>query len=241
MLNISRYWTANLLFKTLIICTFLWWLGGKEWAWQCRSCGFNPWVGKIPWRWKWQATPVFLPGKSQGQWLQSMGSQKSDTTYWLNTNNKQAIMRVLLSACLPVPNISLRTILVSLVGERVSCLNVCFLDWVVKHASICYYQVVFPPLSCPCPLPMHLFLFSQHFLYLFSFLLSSPAPHPPIWVSSYLFVWDLYIFRQYSFYSNLLKRYFLILLFECCSGYILDAFSTSFTVGFVEWKFLIFM
>ena len=25
-----------------------------------------PWVGKIPWRRKWQHTPVFLPGKSHG-------------------------------------------------------------------------------------------------------------------------------------------------------------------------------
>ena len=30
--------------------------------------GFNPWVGKIPWRRKWQPAPVFLPGKSHGQW-----------------------------------------------------------------------------------------------------------------------------------------------------------------------------
>ena len=29
--------------------------------------GFNPWVGKILWRRKWQPTPVFLPGKSHGQ------------------------------------------------------------------------------------------------------------------------------------------------------------------------------
>ena len=29
---------------------------------------FDSWVGKIPWRRKWQPTPVFLPGKSQGQW-----------------------------------------------------------------------------------------------------------------------------------------------------------------------------
>ena len=28
---------------------------------------FDSWVGKIPWRRKWQATPVFLPGKSHGQ------------------------------------------------------------------------------------------------------------------------------------------------------------------------------
>ena len=34
---------------------------------QCRRSGFNPWVGKIPWRRKWQPTPVFLPGKSHGQ------------------------------------------------------------------------------------------------------------------------------------------------------------------------------
>ena len=29
--------------------------------------GFYPWVWKIPWRRKWQPTPVFLPGKSYGQ------------------------------------------------------------------------------------------------------------------------------------------------------------------------------
>ena len=28
---------------------------------------FSPWVRKIPWRRKWQPTPVFLYGKSQGQ------------------------------------------------------------------------------------------------------------------------------------------------------------------------------
>ena len=29
--------------------------------------GFHPWVRKIPWRRKWQPTPVFFPGKSHGQ------------------------------------------------------------------------------------------------------------------------------------------------------------------------------
>ena len=28
---------------------------------------FNPWIAKMPWRRKWQPTPVFLPGKSHGQ------------------------------------------------------------------------------------------------------------------------------------------------------------------------------
>ena len=34
------------------------------------------WVGKIPWRRKWQPTPVFLPGKAQQRSLQSMGLRR---------------------------------------------------------------------------------------------------------------------------------------------------------------------
>ena len=40
---------------------------------------FEPWVRKIPWRGKWQPTPIFLPGKSctgGPGGLQSMGSQR---------------------------------------------------------------------------------------------------------------------------------------------------------------------
>ena len=43
---------------------------GKEPACQYRRCkrrGFDPWVGKIPWKRTWQPTPVFLPGESHGQ------------------------------------------------------------------------------------------------------------------------------------------------------------------------------
>ena len=43
---------------------------GKESTCQCRRQkrqGFDSWVGKIPWRRKWQSTPVFLPGKFSGQ------------------------------------------------------------------------------------------------------------------------------------------------------------------------------
>ena len=43
------------------------WLSGKESTCQCRRPGFCLWVGQIPWRRKWQPTPVFLPGKSHGQ------------------------------------------------------------------------------------------------------------------------------------------------------------------------------
>ena len=46
--------------------------------------GFDPWVEKIPWKRKWQPTPVFLPGKSLG-WRRLLGysprvRKESDTT-----------------------------------------------------------------------------------------------------------------------------------------------------------------
>ena len=50
-----------------------WSVGGtvvKKSTCQCRRHrrhGLDPWVGKIPWRRKWQPTPAFLPGKSHGQ------------------------------------------------------------------------------------------------------------------------------------------------------------------------------
>ena len=34
---------------------------------QCGRPGFDPWVGKIPWRSTCQPTPVFLPGEFPGQ------------------------------------------------------------------------------------------------------------------------------------------------------------------------------
>ena len=35
-----------------------WWLSGKESTCQCRRHRFDPWVRKVPWRRKWQLTPV---------------------------------------------------------------------------------------------------------------------------------------------------------------------------------------
>ena len=46
--------------------------------------GFALWVGKIPWRRKWQSTPALLPGKSHGQRIligySPWGRKESDTT-----------------------------------------------------------------------------------------------------------------------------------------------------------------
>ena len=60
---------------------------GKESAGDIGS--FNPWVGKIPWRKKWQPTPVFLPGRSHGQrslaGCSPGGQKESDMTGRLST------------------------------------------------------------------------------------------------------------------------------------------------------------
>ena len=62
-----------------------WWLRG------CMQCGrpwFDPCVGKIPWRRKWQPTPVSLPGKFHGQrslaGYSPWGHKESDTIEWLH-------------------------------------------------------------------------------------------------------------------------------------------------------------
>ena len=65
---------------------------GKESTCQCRRSkryGFDPWVRKIPWSRIWYPTPVFLPGKFQGQRslvvYSPWGCQGSDTAEWLKT------------------------------------------------------------------------------------------------------------------------------------------------------------
>ena len=53
-------------------------------SYQCRRCGFVPWVGKTPWSRKWHPTAVFLPGKFCGQRSLSgyspWGCKELDTT-----------------------------------------------------------------------------------------------------------------------------------------------------------------
>ena len=50
---------------------------------RCKRLSFNPWVGKVPWRKKWQPTPGFLPGKPPRQrslaGYSPWGRKQSDT------------------------------------------------------------------------------------------------------------------------------------------------------------------
>ena len=79
----QKYWSG----VPLTICVaygLLRRFSGKELTCQSRRGRFNHWVGKIPWRRKWQLTPVLLPDESRGQKSQvgysPWGRQELDTT-----------------------------------------------------------------------------------------------------------------------------------------------------------------
>ena len=59
----KRFFTTSATWVLVLISTV-------QRKWFCYTYIFFslgiPWVGKIPWRRKWQPTPVFMPGKSHG-------------------------------------------------------------------------------------------------------------------------------------------------------------------------------
>ena len=65
---------------------------------HCGRSGFDPWVGKIPWRMAWQPTPVFLPGESP--WtekpggLHSMGLQRVGCDWATSTQHTHSVLLV---------------------------------------------------------------------------------------------------------------------------------------------------
>ena len=69
-----------------------WWLSGKESACSAGDQGSIPGLGKIPWRRKWQPTPVFLPGKFHEQrnlaGYSPWGHKESDMTKHAGTHRK---------------------------------------------------------------------------------------------------------------------------------------------------------
>ena len=98
-LHINKHWVFLV---TLFVCLFfgLPFHGGSEVkasACICGRPGFDPWVGMIPWRRKWQLTPVFLPGESHG--LRSLvdyspqGCKELDTTEQLHFSCTKCLLK----------------------------------------------------------------------------------------------------------------------------------------------------
>ena len=71
---------------------------------RCRKCGFDPWLGKIPWRRKWEPTPVFLPEKSHGQRsLVGCGPRGRKESAMTSTHGETKIQHVKINKQIPVP------------------------------------------------------------------------------------------------------------------------------------------
>ena len=62
----------------------LWWFSWLRICLQCGRPGFDPWVGKIPWRRERLPIPVFCPGEFHGLYS-PWGCKESDTAEWLFT------------------------------------------------------------------------------------------------------------------------------------------------------------
>ena len=69
------------------------WLSWQRIRLQCRRPGFNPWVGKIPWRRERLSTLVFWPGdfsRLYSPWCH----KESDTTEWYSFSLFVTLLRV---------------------------------------------------------------------------------------------------------------------------------------------------
>ena len=137
---------------------------------------FNPWVGKIPWRRKWQPTPVFLPGEFHGQrslvGYSGQSCQESDTT-------EQPTLSYSWSA-FPFFLVSLKTSPI----QRLSCLD-------ATSSSPCQAQgqssaLFLPDFSLPFDTGVHPFLWKT------LHMASGPSwSLAPLLATSHSSFWDL--------------------------------------------------
>ena len=106
---------------------------------SCRS-GFNPWVRKIPWRRKWQPTPVLLPGKSHRQRsivaYSPWGHKESDMTERLHFHCSWGFpgKNIRVAVFFPVDHVFFRTLHYdpSILGGPA---HVSYLHWVMQATS----------------------------------------------------------------------------------------------------------
>ena len=130
---------------------------GKEPICQCRRCrrrGFNPWVGKIPWRRKWQPLPVYLHGRPHEQkslaGYSPWSCTESDITEQLSPHAQYLPTRKLAAAPEGMRQLWLlqgRTLL--WLSRRRGCLGVAVLPWLInihRSSSKCMF---FPECTKP--------------------------------------------------------------------------------------------
>ena len=94
--GVAQSWTRlKWLSSSRAVIGLPWWLSSEESPCQCKWPGFNPWIRKIPWRRKWQPTPVFLLGNSHRQRNLSgyspWGCSESDAAKQQQSGNKSVL------------------------------------------------------------------------------------------------------------------------------------------------------
>ena len=107
----KKWWTCIFEFSKAVwrrhiyiftICTkpkgFPWWLSWERICLQCGRPGFNPWVGKSPWRRESLLTPVFWLGELYG--LYGMGSQRVGHNWAIFTSFKTKPENCIFSYCI---------------------------------------------------------------------------------------------------------------------------------------------
>ena len=98
---------------------------------QCRRPGFNPWVCKIPWRRKWQPTPVFCLENSMDRGaLQTTvhGVTKSQT--WLNGQTQCWVTYIWNTGSIFFfEKLGLIWIQLVLIGDQIKIHRVCMMPW----------------------------------------------------------------------------------------------------------------
>ena len=66
----SRTRLSDDTYRSFYLHTHTRWLSVERIPCQCRRCSgcwFKTWVRKVPWKKKWQPTPILLSGESRGQ------------------------------------------------------------------------------------------------------------------------------------------------------------------------------
>ena len=142
---------------------------GKESACQCQAhkrCGLDPWVSKMPWRRKWQPTPVFLPGELHGPeepgGLWPIESQRVRHD-WSDLGKESEVAQLCPTLCDPMdcrlPGSSIHGIFQARILEWVA---ISFLSWWAMPSSVQFSSVsqlclnLYNPMNLSTPgLPIH--------------------------------------------------------------------------------------
>ena len=113
---------------------------GKSVCLQCGRPVFNPWVRKVPWRRKWQSTPVLLPGKSLGPkslvGYSPWEHKESDTTEKLHFTSpaSNVMLKILQARLQQYVNCELPDVQVGFRKGRRARGQIANINWIIEKA-----------------------------------------------------------------------------------------------------------